>query len=97
MFCFAKLMKSIFSGSLEDRKDPLKSNDPYAILDVSRRSSLKEIKLARKRILQQHHPDRKIGDSEASRAIAIERSKKANWAYLMIKKRRKGHHRPSAA
>ncbi len=97
MFCLFTLMKTI----LPDRKHPkkksadkieYKGNDPYKVLDVPRRSSLKEIKLARKRILEQYHPDKQIGLSEESIAAAVERSKKANLAYLMLKKK----HRPAA-
>lgn len=97
MFCFAKLMKTIFTEAGSRHVDPLESDDPYKVLDVSRRSTLKEIKLARKRIMQQYHPDRHVGNSAASMAAAAERSKKANWAYLVIKKRRRTQHKPSAA
>lgn len=97
MFCCFNIMKTIFSDRKQTKSSAHKSNNPYEVLNISRRSSLKEIKHARKRILQRYHPDKQIGFSAEAIATAVERSKKANWAYLVLKQKHRRHQKSSAA
>lgn len=93
MFCCFNIMKTIFSDRKDAKGHAGKSNNPYEILNIPRRSSLKEIKLARKRVLQRYHPDKHIGFSAEAIATAVERSKKANWAYLVLKQKHRRRHK----
>ncbi len=93
MFCCFNIVKSLFSNRERHSAISYDSNNPYIVLNVPRRASLEEIRVARKRILEKYHPDRLIGFSAEFIAKAEERSKKAIWAYLMLKKKRRRHHK----
>jgi len=67
--------------------------NPYVILDVTRRSTLREIQDARKRILKKYHPDLLVGFSDEFIHTAEDRCKNANWAYSTLKKKHKKKNR----
>jgi len=45
---------------------------------------------------EKYHPDKLTGFSAEAIAAAVERSKKANWAYLVLKQKHRRHQKPSA-
>lgn len=67
-----------------------KLDDAYKALGVKEESSNKEIKMAYRKLMSQHHPDKLIGQGlpEDMIAVATEQAKEIQIAYDLIKKQR---------
>ncbi|RLA73006.1 MAG: hypothetical protein DRG24_01445 [Epsilonproteobacteria bacterium] len=88
--CFMLIVKKFLTKKKKNRshkKLTQQSKNPYTILDIPRRSTLREIQIARKRILKNHHPDMLVGSNEELIHDAQEYSKRVNWAYSTLKKK----------
>ena len=88
--CLIMIMKKLLSNRKNknsQKKLIRQHNNPYVILDVTRRSTLREIQIARKHILKKYHPDLLIGFSDEFIHTAEDRCKNANWAYSTLKKK----------
>jgi len=85
------IIKKLLTRNKKNKKSQKKliqqSKNPYTILDIPRRSTLREIQIARKRILKNHHPDMLVGSNEELIHDAQEYSKRVNWAYSTLKKK----------
>ena len=68
----------------------IKMDDAYSLLDVSERCSDKELKLAYRRAMSEHHPDKLHKDGATDNMIqaATEQTQAIQHAYQSIKKKR---------
>lgn len=64
------------------------TDDPYAILGISRSSTDEQIKTAYRDLSKKNHPDLVAHMSEDFQKMAEEKLKKLNWAFGEIKKSR---------
>jgi DnaJ like chaperone protein len=62
------------------------TDDPYAVLGISRNSSQEEIKKAYRKLVRQYHPDKVAHLGDEFKALAEERFKQIQQAYQEITK-----------
>ena len=94
--CLLMIMKKLLSNKRNknsQKRLTQQHKNPYVILDVTRRSTLREIQDARKHILKKYHPDLLAGFSDEFIHTAEDRCKNANWAYTTLKKKHKKKNR----
>ncbi|MDB6004342.1 MAG: hypothetical protein JWR15_1329 [Prosthecobacter sp.] len=82
-------LKAVLTGAQPQQRSSRRESDQsaYAILDVSRKASLEEIKQAYRQRIAEYHPDKVASLGLELRLLADEMTRKINSAYEELKAR----------